>query len=165
MKESFSSHSKDTFSTLFVKDFGMTTQGKIDISYSVTPQTNVSSYIVLVAVTENQRQGWYSGIGQSDSISTVCNQPSLLRILLSNDGNITWAPPIVGQYSLIVMQCRPSSDYVKVSLNVDMQNVLSDGSRSYLAVEDVMLIRLFQGELLIYSLLIAGLLGQYYFRR
>jgi hypothetical protein len=167
MKTTFSSNSPDVFSNVFVRSFGMTSAGSIDINYEIGPDPSNSSYIMLVGVTESQRIGWYSGAGDAGSISTVCQQPSQYRTILApgSSGNFTWSPVNVNEYSLIAMQCKPTSDSVSISISADIYNVLSDGSTGYLSIEDVMLIRVYQGEMIAYALLLAGLFGQYYFRK
>lgn len=165
MKTSWSTTSKGTYTSLIVKAFGMTSAGTINVQYTVEA-VNTSTYVVLVAVNEDQREGWYTSVGQSSQVNSICSQPSSYRAILGvGSGNFTWTPKNSNQYSIIAMQCRPSINEVTLSINVDMKNVLSDGSTGYMSIEDVNYLRLYQGELIVYALLIAGLLGQYYFRR
>lgn len=162
--------SSNTYASQIVGSFGMAAEGKIDITYSVHAQnesTNFNSYFVLIILSEAEKLGWYDGNLQNTK--TVCNQPSLLRDRVYGNGNITFTTKVADRYSILAMQCRSAlvNNPITASVHVSMRNANPTSSTSYshLEIQDVMTLRVMEGELIIYSILFVGLVGQFYFMR
>jgi len=170
------------------RSFGLARRGEILITYKVYENVGGQqvllnadalarshNYLLLVIVSENQRAGWYNAVDQpasqvASSMPTLCTQPSLARRQIHGVGNMSH---VVGpseqddQYSVIILQCRKGQggggggNPVMVDVNVVMRNARPSGNGwSYLSIDQVMSIRVLEGEMIVYALLIAGLCGQ-----
>ena len=167
MTHSWSTESTSLYSHLITKTFGMATGGIVSVDYKVeNASINGTSYNVLVLINEGQRVGWYSSAGDDDLGGILCSYPSIQRVTVDGIGSVEWMVNSIDLYSVIAMQCKPSSGIVKAHYTVSMKNIRPDSNQfSYLSIDTVNLIRIFQGETMFYSLLLAGLCGQFFFRR
>lgn len=153
--------------THFIENsFGMAQGGKIDIIYEMNPSNLERSYSIILIISESQKRGWYSGVenGQTDTY-TLCNQPSLYRKTIQNSGNISYSVKENDKYSVLFMQCRKNdrSDQT-INIHLKMMNKQPSGDDySYLPIQKVMMLRVTQGALILYSLLLIGLSGQFVF--
>eukprot|EP01032_Pedospumella_encystans_P013610 gene13610-15660_t len=154
----------------------MAVGGVVEVDYNVRPQ-NVSapsdSYLLLLIMSSDQKDGWYGGLGKSDTdvtqnINNLCNQPAMLRREIFGSGSIKFdIDYAVGldQYSVGVLQCREgyTSNPVSVDLTLNMKNARPESdSYSHFPIEQVMEVRVLQGELILYALMILGMCGQLY---
>ncbi len=153
----------------------MASRGLVKIKYDVLATNGTEpyeSYVVILILNEAQRSSWYNGLDKtvsSSNIASYCSQPSLLRKLVYGTDTIFYEiDSALGsdQYSVAVLQCLSSVTNNPVSVNVhaSMKNVRpeSDTEYSQLPIDEVLYPRILEGETIVYSLLIAGLLGQIY---
>jgi hypothetical protein len=162
---------------LLSKDFGMATNGIIDVNYDIAPYNSsaaYSSYILINIVNSKQREFWYSSLERefatisSQIASQYCTQPAMFRQTAFGVGNFSYVIPAVDQYSVVVIQCRDSGilNPISVSVSASLKNIRpsSDGY-SHLPIDEVMIPRVLEGSSIIESLFIVGLGGQMYFGR
>jgi hypothetical protein len=175
VRETFNKISSDVYGLLLTKSFGMASRGLVKIKYEISATNDTApyeSYVVILILNEMQRTSWYNGLDKdvsSNSIASYCSQPSLVRKLVYGSDTIFYEiDSSLGsdQYSVAVLQCLSSLENNPVSVHVHatMKNVRpeSDTEYSELSIEEVLYPRILEGETIVYSLLIAGLLGQIY---
>ncbi len=175
-KETYSKTRSGIFGDFIVTDFGMAVGGVVEVDYNVRPQ-NVSapsdSYLLLLIMSSQQKDGWYGGLGKSDTdvtqnINNLCNQPAMLRREIFGSGSIKFdIDYAVGldQYSVGLLQCREgyTNNPVSIDLTLNMKNARPESdSYSHFPIEQVMEVRVLQGELILYALMILGMCGQLY---
>ncbi|KAJ1437755.1 hypothetical protein B484DRAFT_428190 [Ochromonadaceae sp. CCMP2298] len=166
-----STKSSKVFGEYVVSNFGMTVGGVINIDYHVTAEASANdSYVLLLLVSETQSKSWYEKIQDEDSVAdnidTMCNLPSMLRRVISGAGSIN--VPLTydlgtDRYSIVLLQCRKGNakNPVSVTLNVEMKNPRPYSSEySQYAIQSVMLVRLLEGQVILYALLTLGMAGQ-----
>lgn len=167
------------FGEFITQDFGMAVGGTIEINYDVGPQDSAQkfdSYVILVVTTHDQLEGWYGDMKDADgadsgSVSTLCGQPSTFRQELIGTGSLSYEIDYsIGEnrFSVGVLQCRAGYESNPVSVNVEltMKNPRPQSSEmSHYSIEHVMTIRVLEGELIIYALMILGMAGQIYLAR
>lgn len=186
--------SNNQFSEFIIDSFGLCRGGLITVNYNVdidqqsltVPQISndmvstiiYDSYILLLILNDVEvNNGWYSNVGTSDvNIQSVCNQPSLYRqqLLLGNGTvyyNISLNHANSAQYSVAIFQCRylPESYQkypISIDVTVEMKNPLPYSDQyTQLSIDQVMLIRVYTGEIIIYSLFLVAMLFQFYLSR
>lgn len=176
VKVDYSKSASYQFGEYVQKSFGMAENGVISIDYNVYPQDPslpYESYALILILNDAQQRNWYSLLDNSeadivDNIDGLCNQPSLQRIQPWGAGraNLTITPSIGSDlFTVVVLQCRvgDSDNPVTVEVDLSMVNARPEGSgTSHLPIQFVMLTRVFQGFIIAYSLLVVGILGQYY---
>lgn len=173
-KTTYSSQSSEYIGTYLQKSFGMATGGLIHLDYSVMP-TNVSasfsSYALFLIVTEKQRTSWYDKISDSslaDNIDQYCTQPSMLRRRLFGNGTINFfLSNSIGhdRFTAIFLQCRKGTEEnpTITHLSLQMKNAQPHSDEySHMPIEEVMTVRVLEGEIIVYCLLLLGLIGQIY---
>lgn len=177
--QTYSSSSTGYFSTFIVSNFGMARGGQINIDYDISstalsPTTISNSYILLLILNGQQAgNGWYNSIGSSSQsdLATLCTQPSQFRQQLTNAGNITYNISLmhgeVSQYAVALMQCRSIaslSDSIDISVTVSMLNPQPYSSDfSHLPIDEVVVTKVLEGEIIVYFLMILAMMVQYYF--
>lgn len=162
----------DIFGDFITQEFGMAVGGTIQIDYNVQPtyaSKKFDSYVILLVLTRDQANGWYSDLkndANSDSIMSMCSQPSMFRQELFGSGTLSYNIDYAlgeNRYSVAVLQCRSGyeSNPVTVSVDLTMKNPRPNSDEmSHFSIEHVMEIRVIEGELIIYALMILGMLGQ-----
>ena len=175
---------KNTMGNVLIEQFGLARGGKIHINYSINTTYVVNatyndaiyySNIVLLIVNQNEYNSWYIGAGNSNGVS-YCNQPSLYRKQLLTNGNVTYDIDMEygqpSQYSVILLRCRdyPSTTnnaQISVDLKVSAKNPrpYSSTSFSQLSIDEVMIPRVLEGEVIVYTFMLIGCLFQFYASR
>lgn len=176
VKETYSKVRSGIYGDFIVADFGMAVGGVVEVDYNVRPQ-NASepsdSYLLLLIMSSAQKDGWYDGLGKSDgyvtnNINTLCNQPATLRQELFGSGSIKLdIDYTVGldQYSVGLLQCREgyTTNPMWVDMTVNMLNARPESDNySHFPINQVMEVRLLQGKMIVYALMILGMCGQLY---
>lgn len=171
VKTSFEIQSINTYAASIEQSFGMAGNGAISIDYNVNAAHDGAyvSYVLILILTEAQRLGWYSTINNSPgTVNNICNQPSLFRQRIYGDGTINFDVTSTDRYSVLVAQCLASTpgNPIKVNVDLSMTNArpASDGV-SHLPIQNVMYVRVLEGEVILYVLLMVGLVGQFVFAR
>lgn len=168
-----------SFAKTVVKKFGMAKGGVVNIDFDVVPEypnSEDNSYTLVVVTTEEERAGFFNEIGDSvvtnpSVISNLCMQPSMGRLVARGSGsfNMTISDNYQSdQYSVILMQCRPSvaSNPVHVNIKIIMQNPGPVGSSfSHLPIEEVNMLRIYGGEGILYMIFVLISLSQMIFYR
>ena len=176
IKVTYTSEKSGIYGDFLVNDFGMAVGGIIEVDYSVAPKDITEpfdSYLVLLILSSDQKDSWYGGLGDSDNtvtknINTLCNQPAMLRKELIGSGSVSFdINYAVGtdRYSVALLQCRTSSSNNPISVDITlvMKNARPDSvNYSHFPIEQVMEVRVLEGELIVYALLILGMCGQLY---
>lgn len=175
----------EPFGYYIIKSFGLAAAGRIDIDYDVQlsayneSEVNVlswfqpSSYILILVLTEHEVDNWYNNLVNNDqntvkdNIRTLCNSPSMLRRTVYGTGSFEYIPTKnnAQQFSIAVLQCETvyPQETVDVSVTVEIKNPRPySSSYSQLPLEEVMVPRVVEGELIILFLMLAGLGGQMY---
>ncbi|RYH32723.1 hypothetical protein EON65_00045 [archaeon] len=180
VKETYDKTSASQYGAYVQKDFGMAIGGYIQLQYSVSAQNSslpYDSYILLLIINGKQRDNYYSTLEQSESdivaaMPSLCNYPSVLRIAapVGQQDQVTLdiTQSLGGSdlYSVVILQCRSGveSNPVTVSIKADMLNIRPSGDGvSHLSIEDVNMTRIYQGLIIMYSLMLLGLIGQFYY--
>ena len=157
------------FAKAVQEDFGMAQGGVISLTYSISPHNFTAyAYPLVVIVTAQQKLGWYGGLGDGtspQSVGNLCGQPSMSRYAIAEaSGTIFYNVPTTDLYSVIVMQCYTSPVDIDMSIDGSMVNLRPYSTYySHLQIQDVTLVRIFEGEVLIFVLFLVGLIGQMVF--
>ena len=177
-------NSANYFAQYVQKSFGLADDGRIEIDYDIRVKDEnlgYNNYILIIIMNEEQRLDYYDDIGGSSSkinsnIDYLCTLPSMHRQIIqtlpaSGSYNYTISKSNGGtdQYTVAVLQCRSSTQqgnsihaYVKATTkNIDP----SGTGYNQLDIQDVMLVRLYLGEIFIYTLLLIGIVAQIYFAK
>lgn len=173
IKETYSKERSGIFGDFLVTDFGMAVGGVVQVDYNVRPQNASApsdSYLLLLIMSSEQKDGWYGGLEKSDTanINNLCNQPAMLRREIFGSGSINFdIDYAVGldRYSVGLLQCREgyANNPVSVDVTLNMKNARPESdSYSHFPIEQVMEVRVLQGEMIIYALMILGMCGQLY---
>lgn len=170
IKSNFESTSSKVFGSYLQSSFGMAGNGQISIKYDVNALysgMDYTSYVLVLIVTEAQKNGWYSGMSNAPvNIYTLCNAPSQYRERVYGTGTISFNVTGSDRFSVLVLQCLNgnSNNPVKTKIDLSMVNArpLKDGYQ-HLPIQDVMYVRVLEGELILYVFLLIGLIGQYIF--
>ena len=134
------SQSTGPFGYYIINDFGVGPQGIFNIDYNVvlsdlsTASTvHPNSYILILVLTKDEIDIWYSNLDKNDqntvkdNIRTLCNRPSFLRRTVSGKGSFSYTvPTILGaqQFSVAMLQCETvyQQQAVDVSVTVEVKN-------------------------------------------
>jgi hypothetical protein len=176
--------SESTFGQYVQKQFGMAVGGIITVNYNTyqkLPSLPYNSYILILIINEDQRVSYYSDLDSSDStvtnnINSLCTSPSMYRKVIqtlpsTSEFNYTVSNDNGGSdiYSVAVLQCRSSSatnNNIHAYVKAETKNPAPTGSSyNQLPIDAVMLVRLYLGEIIIYTLLLIGVCGQIYVAR
>lgn len=177
----FTHTSSAPYAQVISLEFGMASRGLIKIDYDIKPKDinyKYDSYILFLVLNENQRSGWYSSISdyslitEPSTVSKLCNLPSTFRkVILGGNEKGSVSFEIIGsasEYSVITLECfygylvNPITTTIKLS----MENARPHSNAySHVAIQEVIIVRIVQGECIIFGLLLMGLLGQIYFAR
>lgn len=156
------------FHDILIDKFGLAVGGLVEIDYQVEPTSGDETYsgdVVLLLITDLQQFDWYS----STSTSTLCSQPSMFRRELRGRGRerVVISPEIGrSQFSAMLLQCRTSRSPVAISVTATMKNPRPSSSEySHKAIEDVAILQLLEGRVIVFTLLALGVLGQLHFCR
>jgi hypothetical protein len=172
-----------TIARYYQRKFGLAQGGIINLEYktsAVDDTLPLNAYTLILLINDKQRVGFYKSLENSkkrvtdpNSVSNLCMQPSLERIVLigatSGSYNLTIDSSYGADlYSVILLQCRTfSSDEtsVKVDIKLEMKNLRPDHETGYsqLPIHHVTLLSFYQGEAIALMLLCLLLLGQFYF--
>jgi hypothetical protein len=105
--------------------------------------------------------------GGDINAATVCNRPSELRYHITTaSGNTTYTARSTERYSVLLLNCRETkaNNPIDVKVKVSMENLRPERNEiSHLAIEEVMVPRILEGEILIYTFMLLGLVGQFFF--
>jgi hypothetical protein len=161
--------------------FGMASRGLIKIDYDIKPKdinNKYESYIVFLIINENERSGWYTSIidysliTDPSTVSNLCNLPSTYRkVILGGNEKGVVSYEIVGsasEYSVITLECFNgfSNNPITTTIKLSMENARPHSNAySHVAIQEVIIVRIVQGECIVFGLLLIGLLGQIYFAR
>jgi hypothetical protein len=173
--------STSTFGQYVQKQFGMAVGGIIIVNYDIYQKIaslSYNSYILILIISEEQRLSYYSNLDSSDStisnnINSLCTAPSMYRKVIqvlpsTSEFNYTVSNDNGGSdiYSVVVLQCRSSSatnNNIHAYVKAETKNPAPTGSSyNQLPIDAVMLVRLYLGEIIIYTLLLIGICGQIY---
>lgn len=175
IKQTTDHKSGGVFGKILVSRFGLAEGGLIEVDYDVSAQHEdqpYESYMLINIMTNAERNNWYYQLDDSEStikanINSLCSQPAILRRVVYGKGKLSLrVDSSIGRdrFSVALLQCRDGSNGnpVRADITVEMRNPRpdSDDGYSHLAIEDVMVVRVVEGELIIYSLFILGLIGQ-----
>jgi hypothetical protein len=172
-----------TIARYYQRKFGLAQGGIINLEYktsAVDDTLPLNAYTLILLINDKQHVGFYKSLENSkkkvtdpNSVSNLCMQPSLERIVLigatSGSYNLTIDSSYGADlYSVILLQCRTfSSDEtsVKVDIKLEMKNLRPDHETGYsqLPIHHVTLLSFYQGEAIALMLLCLLLLGQFYF--
>lgn len=170
--------SSGTFGTWVQKKVGLAINGIVNIDYDISLKDNTlsyESYILILVISEDQRVGYYTNLDKSDStissnINSLCTAPSMHRKILttaplsgSYNFTVNYNNGATDIYSVALLQCRSgySSNPVRAHVQVTTKNPAPRGdSYNQLPIDLVMLVRLYLGEIFVYSLLLLGIIGQ-----
>lgn len=164
----------EVFAEFITQDFGMAVGGTIDINYNIAPKDITQpfdTYVVIIVITHDQVEGWYSDMKDGadvNAVSTLCSQPSMFRQEVYGLGTLSYEIDYAigdNRFSVGVLQCRNGYENNPVSVSVDltMMNPRPDSHEmSHYSIEHVMEIRVVEGELILYALMILGMAGQIY---
>lgn len=176
IKETYSKQRSGIYGDFIVTDFGMAVGGVVEVDYNVRPKNASApsdSYLLLLIMSSEQKDGWYGGLDKSDTdvtnnVNKLCNQPAMLRREIFGSGSIKFdIDYAVGldRYSVGLLQCRQgySNNPMSVDVTLNMKNARPESNHySHFPIEQVMEVRVLQGEMIIYALLILGMCGQLY---
>lgn len=181
--ETFSTVSTGQFADNVISSFGLARGGLINAKYDVSIGGDLSSsdsltvlsnsYILMLVLNSYEVSNFYQSFGSSaTSPSDYCNKPSFYRHqILSLTGHISLnISETLGQddqYSLVLVQCRKFTQYsdypISISISADMKNPQPSGTDyAHLSIDEVMILRVLEGEIIIYCLFIAAMMVQYY---
>jgi hypothetical protein len=172
LKTALSKTSSVPFAESLVNSFGLAAGGTIDVNYNVMGTDGSIPYdsmVTLLILTERQRIGWYLNLytAITPDESALCTRPALFRQHLYGNGSVAYTAESAEKFTLVTLQCRNSAVH---STNVHMDAILvnpqpvGDG-QSHLSIQNVMIPRVLGGEILLYSLMLVGLVGQCYFAK
>jgi hypothetical protein len=156
------------YGTFVAESFGMAANGIIEIDYNVVAQnlsTTYNGYTMILIITEDQRTAWYSSLN-----SQSCNQPSYLRRQIFGNGKLNFTiDSRIGSnlYSVVLLQCL-TSEYnpIQINLNTQLLNPRPLGTGySHMSINNVLEVRVYEGSLIMYCLLLLGLVLQLYFAK
>lgn len=176
IKETYSKQRSGIFGDYLVNDFGMAVGGVIQVDYHVVPKYQTEqfdSYLLLLVISSDQKDSWYDGLGDSDgdvtkNINMLCNQPAVYRQELFGSGTINFDISYsvgVDRFSVGVLQCRAgnSENPISMDITVEMKNARPNSDEySHFPIQQVMQVRVLEGELILYALMIVGMIGQIY---
>jgi len=173
-----------------ITSFGMAKDGIITINYRLDLTNNNNNnnnnnlneyYLLMVIVTQSQKVGWYSFTinNNNDDDGTIatnilqlCNSPSQSRynLNINNNGNYTYKIPSNDLYSILLFQCYNGNPLtsLKVELDVSLINIrpINDNSKyTQFAIEEVMVPRVIDAEIILYTIFILGLIFQLYMNK
>lgn len=158
----------DKFAVSIMDKFGMAEKGNIKISgyikgLNLTAQ--MRSYVVILVISDAQRVGWY---GDLTKIEYICEQPSFMRGVSVGAGviDLSYDTTSMDIYSVLILQCWPgiAASPMKLQITVTATNPTpNSNSKIYLAIQDVMLVPIFQTDIVLCVLLFIGLLAQFNF--
>ena len=172
VKGTFQQTSSNVYGNYLQQSFGMAERGLISLEYNVKASDQLipyQSYLIVLILTEAQKLGWYGGMSNVQSnINTLCNQPSLFRQKIYGQGSINFETQNTDRYSVLVLQCFQgySNNPISASVTYSMTNARPVGNGySHMAIQDVTYVRILEGEIILYVLMLAGLIGQVLFAR
>ena len=179
VKSTFFYQNSGVFGSYLHQDFGMAVGGVIDVDYNVYPQDSSApfeSYMLLLVITHSQGSSWYSELQDGDlpisqNINNLCNEPSMFRKTIFGSGSAQFNIDYnvgVGQYSVVLLQCRQGNvnNPVNADITLYMKNPRPHSNEySHYGIEDVMQVRVLEGEMIIYALLVLGMCGQLFLAR
>lgn len=174
ISEIFFKSSNEAYGSQIVSEFGMSRGATVSIDYNVQASHSLNSfnsYVLVLIYDLDGAKMWYSKMSGSSSdiqnnINTLCTQPSLYRKQIFGSGNLEYTIPddaMPSQFSLSILQCRSTSNNlpISVSATVKMMNPSPySSSLSHLPIEDVVILRVLAGEIIVYCLLLASLVFQ-----
>lgn len=172
----FNMVSANTYGTLLSATFGLAMGGVIHVDYNVFNEGNSdggTGYVLILVLNEKQRESWYGSLkyGETSSVNNYCTLPSVVREMVTGSGKIGYEVDVNDQYTVAVLQCLSTASPITVSVNVELKNPRPSGEDeetsefSQLPINLVIVPRILEGETIIYSLFIAGLLGQIFLAR
>jgi hypothetical protein len=172
--------SSGTFGQYVQKQFGLANGGMFEIYYDVSQKqvdNPYNSYVLILVVSEQQRADYYDNLNSNDdsvseNINTLCTLPSMSRkVIQTLPETGTYVYTVSNNnggsdlYTVLILQCRSSgnSNDIRAYVKVTSKNPDPSGNGyNQLPVEDVMLVRLYLGEIFIYTLMLMGIAGQIY---
>lgn len=175
IKNTLKERTAGVFAKYVVDTFGMAVGGKIKVNYNIQPTNealNTESYVLIVVLSYDQTDGWYSQVGNKDlsvsAVSTMCQQPSMYRRRAIGSGSFEIdVTPDLGEnrYSVAVLQCYEGDENnpINVHVTAELLNARPHSDEySHMPIDKVMEVRVLEGEMIIYALLFCGMLGQIY---
>lgn len=189
--KTLSATSGSPFGAAVMTKFGLARHGTVRIDYSLktlkgedTSRASMDRFnmmFIAVVLNEEQRSSYFAQFeneGEQVAMSSgdankYCNDPALARVQMFGTG--TYSHTLSGmdaraeQTSVVVLQCKQGlgvqGPRITADLTVTMTNIRPDGGTDHLGVEDIMVIRTIEGELIMYWLMLGGLIAQIYYNR
>jgi hypothetical protein len=181
----YSTTSSGQFSKYVIEEFGLARGAIVNIDYAISISSDYGlstdvidniisqAYIQLLVINQFENDNYYSSIG--GTVSPSCDKASFFRQQLTSSGSIAFnISTLTGQddlYSVLIMQCRTLSGYygdypIDIGVTVDMKNPQPSGSSySHSGIDEVMISRVLEGEIIVYALLMVAMVAQYMFAK
>jgi len=152
------------------------TASEFSARYPVYSSKQMGGYMMVIVMKDEQKSDWYRTVPTTDvnEMSQLCTQPSIYRHRLEfnalGQANFTYriSETMIhadSQYSLALLQCYSLTSpgiALAVAATAEMWNVQpgNTAAKSYLGIEDVLKIRVLEGDMLIASLFLTILVAQ-----